>query len=188
VPTEGLDRVLRIEDSLLLVIDVQEKLFKVIDSKDTLLVSLQKLIKGCRLLDVPVILTEQNPAGLGPTLAEIAGLIPDAERAIKFAFSCCAEAGFNDKVRATGRRQVIICGIESHVCVYQTTLDLLGAGYEVNVVGDAVSSRTPENRNLALRRLSAEGAKISGVEMALFELLRTARAAQFKAVSALIKE
>ncbi len=179
---------LKIEDSLLLVIDVQEKLFRVIHDKESLLSNLQKLIKGCRLLGVPAVITEQNPAGLGPTVTGIETLVPEAIKAIKFSFSCCAETGFLDRLKAAGRRQILICGIESHICVYQTASDLLAAGYEVQIVSDGVSSRTPENKELALRRLEAEGAKLTGVEMALFELLRTAKAEEFKAVSAIIKE
>jgi nicotinamidase-related amidase len=179
---------LKTENTLLLVIDVQEKLFRVMHGKEALLINLSKLIRGCRLLGIPALVTEQNPAGLGPTIPEIAALLPDAAKALKFSFSCCAETGFIDQLKATGRRQILVCGIESHVCVYQTASDLLAAGYEVQVVSDGVSSRTPQNKELALRRLASEGAKLTGVEMALFELLRTAKAEQFKAVSALIKE
>ena len=179
---------LKIEDTLLMVIDVQEKLFPVIHEKEALLINLCKLAKGCRLLGIPALVTEQNPAGLGPTVSEIATLVPDAMKVVKFSFSCCAETGFIDQLKATGRRQILVCGIESHICVFQTASDLLGAGYEVQVVSDGVSSRTRKNKELALRRLAAEGATITGVEMALFELLRTAKAEQFKAISALVKE
>jgi len=179
---------LKIEDTVLLLVDVQEKLFRVTDDKETLLSNLQKLVKGCRLLGVPVIVTEQNPAGLGPTLPELTALIPDAEKITKFSFSCCAEAGFMDRLKTLGRRQILIGGIESHVCVYQTSLELMEHGFEVHLVSDGVSSRAAQNKKLAIRRLVAEGVKLTGVEMAFFELLRTAKAEQFKAVSALIKE
>jgi len=178
---------LKIEDALLLIIDVQEKLFRVIHEKETLLSSLQKLVKGCRLLGVPVLVTEQNPAGLGPTVPDLAALMPDAIKVTKFSFSCCAESGFIEQLKAMSRRQVLVCGIESHICVYQTSMDLLAAGYEVQVVSDGISSRTPQNKKLALGRLSADGAKLTGVEMALFELLRTAKAEHFKAISAIVK-
>ena len=179
---------LKIENTLLLVIDVQEKLFRVMPEKETLLQNLSKLIRGCRLLGVPVLVTEQNPVGLGPTVPEIAALVPDAAKATKFDFSCCSDIGFIEQLKTTDRRQVLICGIESHICVYQTASDLLSAGYEVQVVSDGVSSRAPQNKELSLRRLAAEGVTITGVEMALFELLRTAKAEQFKAISKLIKE
>jgi nicotinamidase-related amidase len=179
---------LKSADALLLIIDVQEKLFRVIHGKEQLLSNLQKLAKGCRLLGVPALLTEQNPAGLGPTVPELAALMPEAEKVIKFSFSCCAEADFNERIKATGRRQILICGIESHICVYQTAMDLLAAGYEVQVVCDCVSSRLPDNKDLALRRLETEGAKLTGVEMALFELLRTAKSERFKGLSVIVKE
>ena len=179
---------LKIDDTLLLMIDVQEKLFRVMPEKETLLLNLSKLVRGCRLLGVPALIIEQNPAGLGPTVETISSLLPDVLKVTKFSFSCCAEADFIDQVKSTGRRQILICGIESHICVYQTGSDLLSAGYEVQVVSDAVASRAPQNKELALQRLAAEGGVITGVEMALFELLRTAKAEQFKAISAIIKE
>ncbi|AKG53390.1 isochorismatase [Dehalogenimonas sp. WBC-2] len=178
---------LRIDDTLLVVIDVQEKLFRVIPDKDILLAHLQKLIRGCAILEIPVIVTEQNPAGLGATVAELAGLLSDSSRITKFTFSCCAESSFMDQLAATGRKQILICGIESHICVFQTTSDLLSQGYETHVITDCVASRTHDNKELALNRLNAEGAKLTGVEMALFELLRTAKAEQFKSISSLIK-
>lgn len=178
---------LQIDDTLLLIIDVQEKLFRVMPEKETLSDSLQKLIRGCGMLNVPAMITEQNPTGLGPTIAEITALLPDSAKISKFCFSCCAEVPFLEQLEATGRRQVLVCGIESHICVYQTALDLLSHGYEVHLVTDCVASRTVENKKLAQKRLQFDGAKLTGVEMTLFELLRTARAEQFRAISALIK-
>ena len=178
---------LRVNETTLLLIDAQEKLFRVIPDNDILLTNLQKLIRGCEILEIPVIVTEQNPAGLGTTIADLSGLLSDAPRITKFTFSCCAESSFMEQLAATGRKQILICGIESHICVYQTTVDLLLHGYEPNVVTDCVASRTRENKTLALNRLNAEGVKMTGVEMALFELLRTAEAEQFKAISSLIK-
>lgn len=178
---------LRVNDTLLLVIDVQEKLFRVIPDNDILLTHLQKLIRGCEILEIPIIVTEQNPAGLGATITDLSGLLLDAPRITKFTFSCCAESSFMEQLAAIGRKQILICGIESHICVYQTTADLLLHGYEPHVVTECVASRTHANKTLALKRLNAEGVKMTGVEMALFELLRTAKADQFKAISSLIK-
>ncbi|MEN8614958.1 hydrolase [Dehalogenimonas sp. THU2] len=178
---------LKIDETLLLIIDVQEKLFRVIPEKETLSGNLQKLIRGCGLLSVPAIITEQNPAGLGPTIAEVTTLLPDSTKLSKFCFNCCAEVTFMEELAATGRHQVLVCGIESHICVYQTTLDLLAHGYEVHLVTDCVASRAMDNKKLAVKRLQCEGAKLTGVEMAIFELLRTAKAEQFRAVSTLIK-
>ncbi|MDV2989464.1 MAG: hydrolase [Dehalogenimonas sp.] len=175
------------DNALLLIIDVQVKLFRVMPDKEELLKKIGNLIQGCALLGVPAIITEQNTAGLGPTIPEIASLTPETATIEKFTFSCCAENGFLETLRNTGRRQIIICGIESHICVYQTALELQKAGYEVQIVTDGVASRSPANRKLALTRLQNEGIRLTGVEMALFEMLKTARSEQFKAVSTLIK-
>jgi nicotinamidase-related amidase len=179
---------LRINDSLLLVIDVQEKLFPVMWDKDILLPNLLKMVRGCRVLDVPVIFAEQNPKGLGPTVPELGALFSEAEKVIKFNFSCCTESEFCEKLKSTGRQQILICGIESHICVYQTAMDLIQKGYEVQVVNDCISSRSAQNKELSLRRLESENVKLTGVEMALFELLRTSKSQHFKAISSLIRE
>lgn len=173
--------------ALLLVIDVQEKLYRVIPDNDVLLRNLRNMIQGCALLGVPAMITEQNPAGLGPTIPEIASLMPEAVRIEKYSFSCCADTRFMEILRQSGRRQIIVCGIESHICVYQTAMELHKDGYEVQVVADGIASRSPDNRKLALKRLQSEGVRLTGVEMALFEMLRTARSDKFKAVSKLIK-
>jgi nicotinamidase-related amidase len=181
-------RMLTVEDSVLLIIDVQEKLLRVMLGKEILVSNLQKLIKGCSLMGVPIIFTEQNPTGLGGTTPELTDLVTEFEPVIKFNFSCCAESGFNEKLKNLGRRQVIVCGIESHICVYQTSMDLLAGGYEVHLTADCVSSRTSINKELAVRRMISEGIKLTGLEMCLFELLRTSKTQHFKAISALIKD
>ena len=156
--------------------------------KESLISNLQKLIKGCALIGVPMIITEQNPSGLGATARELLDILPRVEPVIKFSFNCCGESGFNEKLRETARSQILVCGIESHICVYQTSMDLVLAGNEVHVVTDCVSSRTPQNKELALRRMVSENIKLTGVEMALFELLRSSKSQQFKAISTLIKD
>lgn len=178
---------LNVADSLLLIIDVQEKLFRVMDEKEALLTNLKKLVKGGVILNVPVIVTEQNPAGLGKTLAEISELISNITAPAKFSFSCAGETEIMNQIKASKRSQILVCGIEAHICVYQTCLDLLSSGYEVHLVSDCVASRTAQNHELALRRLEREGVKVTGVEMALFELLRTSKSPQFKAISSLVK-
>ena len=175
------------EDTILVVIDFQEKLFPVMFEKETLLTNVQKMIKGALILEIPIIFTEQNPAGLGGTLRELSDLVHNPELVSKFNFSCCAEAGFDEKLKTLGRHQILMCGIESHICVYQTSMDLLSNGYEVHLVSDCVSSRTSQNKELALRRMASEQIKLTGVEMALFELLRSSKAQQFKAISSLVK-
>jgi len=175
------------EDTVLVVIDIQEKLFRVIHEKETLLANTVKLVKGIRLLEIPVILTEQNPAGLGPTLPEISSLLPDIEPVTKFDFSCCKEEAFLRKLDELKRNQVILCGIETHICVYQTALDLADMGYEVQVATDCVSSRIPSNRETAISRMKLEGIMPTSTEMVLFEILGTAKHDQFKEISAIIK-
>jgi nicotinamidase-related amidase len=175
------------EDAILVIIDIQEKLFRVIHDKETLSANTVKLIKGIRLLDIPVILTEQNPAGLGPTLSEISSLLPEIEPITKFDFSCCKEETFLRKLEELKRNQIILCGIETHICVYQTALDLADMGYEVQVAVDCVSSRTTTNHDTALTRMGLEGIMPASTEMILFEILGTAKHDKFKEISAVIK-
>jgi nicotinamidase-related amidase len=178
---------LSIDSTVLVLIDVQGKLWNVMYEKEALLDNLQKLVKGIRLLGVPTILTEQNPRGLGPTVPELAQLLPDVQPLPKFCFSCWQDSGFHAALAALKRKQVLVCGIEAHICVYQTALELLKNGCEVQVLADGVSSRTAKNRDTALARLQSEGAKLTTVEMALFELLRTAESPLFKELSRIIK-
>jgi nicotinamidase-related amidase len=154
---------------------------------EALMSNLQKLLKGIRILGIPVILTEQNPASLGPTAPEISALLPDVMAIPKFAFSCCGEPRLMESLQSLARKQVLLTGIESHVCVYQTSIDLLRLGYEVQVVSDCVSSRTEDNKKLAIKRMRDEGVKVTGTEMALFELLLVAKGDHFKEISRLIR-
>ncbi len=178
---------LNIDSTVLVLIDIQGKLWNVMHEKEALLENLQKLVKGMRLLGVPALLTEQNPRGLGPTVPELTQLLPDIQPLPKFCFSCWQDSGFHSALAALNRSQVLVCGIEAHICVYQTTLELLKNGYAVQVLLDGVSSRTAKNRDAALTRMQSEGAKLTTVEMALFELLRTAESPLFKELSRIIK-
>ena len=178
---------LNIDKTALVIIDVQEKLSRVMHEKEKLFENLQKLVKGVKLLNIPIIITEQNPNGLGPTVSEIAPLLTDIRPVTKFSFSCCGEEPFLRQLEILNRKQVLLTGIETHVCVYQTAVDLIEAGYEVHTVIDCVSSRTPENKNLALDKMNSEGAKLTSVEIVLFELLRTAASPKFKELSKIVK-
>jgi nicotinamidase-related amidase len=178
---------LRLDDAFLILIDVQGKLWNVMFEKEALLENTQRLVKGLTLLGVPIMLTEQNPRGLGPTVPDLSQLIPEVKPLPKFCFSCCQNQEFQDAVTSLKRRQALVCGIEAHICVHQTTLELLNNGYEVQVVADAVSSRTLRNRDIALARMESEGAKLTTTEMALFELLKTAENSKFKDLSRIIK-
>ena len=178
---------LNIDKTALVVIDVQEKLSRVMHEKEKLFENLQKLIKGINLLDIPIVVTEQNPNGLGPTVPDIAPLLSNVNPITKFSFSCCGEEQFIRELGKLNRKQILLAGIETHVCVYQTAIDLLQAGYEVHTVVDCVSSRTIENKSLALDKMKSEGAKLTGVEIALFDLLKTAKHPKFKEMSQIVK-
>jgi nicotinamidase-related amidase len=132
-------------------------------------------------------MTEQYPQGLGPTVSEITRLLPEVKPITKVSFSCCQEAAFPAAMEASKRKQVLLTGIEAHVCVYQTALDLLSGGYEVQVVADCVSSRAPFNRDIGLNRICAAGGSATSVETALFELLRVAKGDKFKEISKIVK-
>ena len=178
---------LDIQKCCLVVVDVQGKLAQLMYAKEYLFKNIQILIKAAKLLAVPIIWCQQCPDALGATVPQIAQLLTDNKPIDKASFSCCGTEKFNSKLNSLARRQVLLCGIEAHVCIYQTAVDLLEKGYEVNVIADAVSSRTVENKQIALERMTAEGANISSVEMALFELLRTAEHSQFRQVAKLVK-
>ena len=178
---------LAVDKCALVVIDIQGKLAQLMHQKEALFENAQKLIKGAQILEIPIIVTEQYPKGLGPTIPEIAALFPNFRPLPKVAFSCCGDEGFQRELKAVNRRQIMICGIETHVCVYQTTVDLLASGYGVEVVADVVSSRTAENRGIGLQRMRDEGARITSVEMALFDLMRVAEGPKFREVSKIVK-
>jgi len=167
------------------LIDIQEKLLPVMSAKDDVLENSSKLVRFARLAGVPVLVTEQEK--LGPTMPELTGDIGDFAPVMKLDFDACAVPEFTGALEHTGRKTVIITGIESHVCVMQTALSLLGRGYRVHVVSDAVSSRTDENRRVALGRMRGAGAVVSSAEMAVFELLRCAGTDEFKDTLKIVK-
>jgi nicotinamidase-related amidase len=175
-------------NTALLVIDVQGKLAELMHQRETLFANLQRMIKGAQVLGLPLLITEQVPEKLGATRPEIAGLLAEGTEPIhKSSFSCCGNTAFMERFKALGRRQVLLTGIETHICVYQTALDLLDLGYEVQLVTDAVSSRTAENRQIGLERMKEAGATLTTTEMALFELLRAAEGPQFKEITRIVK-
>lgn len=177
---------MKIENAVLVFIDVQGRLAEVVDGTEPLYKNLHRLLSGTYVLDIPVIVTEQTPDNLGKTRGEFRPLLTNLPIS-KSTFSCCGERVFLEALEKTKRRAVILCGIETHICVYQTAMDLLAAGYEVHVVADAVSSRDPANKELALRRMEAEGVKLTGTEMLLFELLGDAKSQQFKSILNIVK-
>jgi nicotinamidase-related amidase len=179
--------VITTENAALLLIDVQEKLLRVMHDQAGLLENIKKMVKGAQILELPVLWTEQNPAGLGPTVPEIAEHLPDKKPVSKFSFSCCGNEPFIADLKALNRKNILVAGIEAHVCVYQTVVDLLNLQFDVEIVADAVASRTPENRTIGLQKSKAAGAGITSVETVLFELLKEAKGDRFKQISKLVK-
>jgi nicotinamidase-related amidase len=173
-------------DTALLVIDVQEKLMVKIPDAERLTRNVGLLIDGARLLGLPVVATEQYPKGLGPTMATLAAKLP--ERAEKLDFSCCAVPSVVETFHRQARPKVVLAGIEAHVCVLQTALDLLAQDFRVYIPADAVASRYPVDHEYALRRLEKAGAILTTAETAVFEWVGGANHPQFKAVSKLIQE
>tara|TARA_Y100000758_G_scaffold109817_1_gene76896 strand:- start:880 stop:1413 length:534 start_codon:yes stop_codon:yes gene_type:complete len=172
----------------LVVIDVQEKLFPVINEKETFLENLKILIKGFQLFDLPIILTEQVPEKLGSTVEPIKSLLPDTKPIIKSSFSCAADAGFSLKANyMTDCDGVVLAGIETHVCIYQTERDLIHRGQHVEVVTDAVSSRNPNNHQIALDRIRNNGGFLTTMEMLLFSLQEVAEGDRFRELIKLVK-
>lgn len=175
------------DNTIGLVIDIQERLFPAMYEKETLLKNCQVLIEGMTVLNLPLIVTQQYSRGLGETNSEIKSIIPEFSFIEKRDFSCCDEPVVLEKLEELKAKNVIICGIESHVCVLQTAIDLKDAGFNPIVVMDCVSSRTKENIELAKERFRIEGILMTSYESILFELTRSSAAPEFKAISKLVK-
>jgi nicotinamidase-related amidase len=170
----------------LLVVDIQERLLPAVFEQDLILQNTHRLVQGAALLRLPIFVTEQYRKGLGPTVADLASHIPGFAPLEKLTFSAWGAPGLPEAVQAQGLTEVVLCGLETHVCVAQTCLDLLDAGLRPFVVADAVSSRTPENRRFGLERMREAGAILVSAEMILFELLERAGTEEFKRVQRLI--
>ncbi|MEZ9424348.1 hydrolase [Vibrio lentus] len=171
----------------LVVVDVQGKLARLVDESETLISNCGKLIQGAQVLDLPIISLEQNSEKLGATVDELNDLLSDAKPIPKFTFNACDEPKFVEAVQAKDVETWLVCGIEAHICVYQTAIGLLELGYKVQVVSDCISSRTALNKNLAIRRLTDAGIQITGLEMSLYELVKDCRAPEFKSILSLVR-
>lgn len=168
----------------LVVVDVQEAFRKALGDFDRVAAAVGVLVEGAKELGIPILVTEQYAKGLGSTVPEVAGHLPEGTEPLdKVCFSAAEADGFD----LQGRDQALVCGIETHVCVNQTVLNLLESDVEAQVVRDAVGSRSEENRELGLHRMERAGAMLTSVETALFELLRGSDASEFKRVQALVK-
>lgn len=173
--------------ALLLIVDIQGKLAEIVHQSETLLRNARILIEGANVLDIPIVVTEQYPKGLGHTVPSLTEVLGDASVIEKSSFSCCGEFAFEVRLNELHKTDIILCGIETHVCVYQTAKDLIGLGFNVHLVTDAVSSRTAENRELGIRAIEQLGARLTGTEMVLFEMLQVSGTEEFKAISKLVK-
>jgi len=173
--------------TILVIIDVQGKLAQIMHDREDLVKNLQILISGAKLLETPIIWMEQLPDKLGPTIPEIQELLPDIEPIVKNVFSCARNEEFNGRLQELHGHDIILAGIESHVCVYQTAMDLLGQDFTVHVAADAVSSRTDSNKQLGLERMLLEGVVQTSVEMVLFELQGVATGDRFRKLAKLVK-
>ncbi len=178
---------LKTENAVLVVIDVQGKLATLMHNRDEFYKNIVRMIEGAKVLDIPVLWNEQLPDKLGTTIPEIKSVLEGAAPLVKKTFSCCGNKDFVTQLKGLKRKQVLLVGMETHVCVYQTAQDLLAEGYEVFLVADAVSSRSLENKQIGLSTMKDLGARITNVEMALFEMLQTAEGDQFKQVIRIIK-
>lgn len=184
----GHPRVLVREHSVLVVIDVQEAYRDKTYEPARLLRGVQRLIEAAKLVQVPILATEQYPKGLGHTMPEVRSLFPAGLEIVeKRSLSCCGAAAFAERLAGLGRSQVVICGLETHACVNQTVHDLLDQGYQVHLPADAISSRFETDYRLGLEKLFGSGAVPSTVEMACLEWVRTADAPEFKSIQKLIK-
>lgn len=179
-------RILR-DKTAALVIDFQHVLFPHIHDHELLLKNVPILLKGLKILNIPMFVTEQYVKGLGATVQTIADCLQDTERIEKSTFSCCDEPKFMLDLASAAVENVIITGIESHVCVLQTVIDLIGHGYRPVVVEDCISSRKESDKKIAMERMRQEGAYITTYESILFELLRSSGTDEFKAISRLVK-
>ena len=172
------------EDALLAVVDVQEKLFAVMDQQEKMVKNIGTLIQTAQRLRLPIVVTEQ-PQGLGPTIPALRQLLGEEQPFAKLVFSCWRAEPFWVRLTELGRKTIILTGMETHICVLQTALDLLQAGFSVHVPVDAVCSREKENWKVAIEQLQMAGAVITCAETVAFELLQEAGTEDFKALSKL---
>ena len=173
--------------SALVLVDFQERLFPNVYEHQRVLTRVSLLLTAAKLLQVPLVLTEQYPRGLGTTIDEIRNAFPEAQALEKMSFSCVAAPGFMDRLFSLKRDQIVLAGIEAHICVAQTALDLASRGESVFVVADATASRRPLDAQTALQRLERSGLTITTAEAVVFEWLRRAGTEEFKALQPMLK-
>jgi isochorismate hydrolase len=181
------NKLLKPEKTALLIIDIQERILPVISNYQSVVENTLKLIKGFKVLELPIYFTEQYPKGLGPTTRSILDELVDLKPFDKMSFSCSGAGGLFDEFKKKNLSQIVVCGIESHVCVQQTVLDLIENKFQVNLAADAVSSRKEIDYNTALDRMRHHGTEVTTTESILFELLNVCGTPQFKDISKIVK-
>ncbi|GAB6071981.1 isochorismatase family protein [Venenivibrio stagnispumantis] len=175
------------EDVALIIIDIQDKLASVMEEREKVINNTVHLIELSKMMNIPISLTEQYPKGLGKTVPEIQQVLPEYNPIEKLSFNCCNESDFENKIKQINRKKLILTGMETHICVLQTALELLKMGYIVHIVADAVCSRSKENKEIALRLLQDAGTVITCTETILFQILKVAGTEEFKIISKRIK-
>ncbi|MDO5616129.1 MAG: isochorismatase family protein [Cruoricaptor ignavus] len=179
---------LDIENTQLLVVDIQGKLAEIVDDAENVLKNSEILIKTAQALNIPILWVEQNPDGLGETHPKLKTILEIENQAFsKHTFSALKEDKIREKLESYSCSQILVCGIEAHVCVYQTVMDLLGYGYRVHLIEDAVSSRNKNSKDIAIAKMRENGAIIDTTEMAIFELLKTHQHPKFRELLKLLK-
>jgi len=181
------DSLLTREGTVLVVIDVQEKLFAKVEEKERVARNICRLIRFADILKIPIVITEQYPKGLGPTIPEIRELTSTIKPIEKVEFSCLASSAFKERLAEIHARNLVLTGIEAHICVAQTAIEALTNGYRVYVVSDAISSRRREDRTVAIERMRQQGVVIVTSEMLMYEILRKAGTPEFKKILELVK-
>lgn len=180
-------KLLKPESTALLIIDIQERILPVINNHQLVVDNTLKLIKGFKVLSLPIYFTEQYPKGLGPTVSSITEVLGDLKPFDKMSFSCSGAGDLFDEFKKKNLSQIVVCGIEAHVCVQQTVLDLVENSIQINLAADAVSSRKEMDYRTAVERIRDNGAEITTTESILFELLNVCGTPQFKEISKIVK-
>lgn len=175
------------ENSLLLVIDFQERMMPAIRESEALLERSAKFVKGCKILEIPALVTQQYTKGLGATVPQIADALGEFEYYEKVAFSCYMDDEIREKLRASGKKYILVTGVEAHICVQQTVLHLLDADYNVYLIADCTGSRSRDDFDYARRRMAHAGAVVTTLESALFEMMLSAEHPKRKEISSLVK-
>ncbi|MBW1654292.1 hydrolase [Flavobacterium quisquiliarum] len=175
------------ENTGLIIVDVQGKLARIVHESEKMISNLEKLIRGCQILSLPIIYLEQNPNGLGNTIPELKQLLGNQKAIEKYTFNAFENDEFKNAVLQTKRKQWLVCGIEAHICVYQTAVGLLTQNFEVEIVTDCTSSRSKNSIDLAFQKIQQKGVSLTNVEMCLYELVKDSRNENFKGILGLIK-